>query len=272
MSYKHLRYNKKDIDYINAVNKLLSPYNHNNYAYNNVDYPSKCQVYELHPNKFKKSKKKSGQNKSKKKSGQNKIKKIKGGETDKIRFKKYKIENPGIDDYNNAFGDENGPIYFDTKNSREYLLYKIPITEETDDRIKCARKDVHENDELYRYAYIDNKACKHVWDSGEACELSYLGNIFGNNNTKIDNKILNNSNPYSKTPDLDLIKCVENKKIMRKGKSHRVPSPTSVAEGVFHLEKITDELKALQGGKKIKKRSIKHKRKNKQKTRKYRKR
>ena len=161
MSIKYLTNNNKDIDYINAINKLASPYNHHNYV-NNTNFPSKCQIYEFHPNKFIK-----GGKTKKRKNMKNKSKKRKGGVNNKDllkEYEKYKINKDKVteDDYKNelknAFGVENGEFHFDKKTP--YYIYKVPIKDEHDARIKCAAKqednyNIKDDTELFNYRYIN---------------------------------------------------------------------------------------------------------------------
>jgi hypothetical protein len=216
MSTKYLTYNK-DIDYINAINKLASPYNHNNYAYNDKNFLSKCQIYEFHPKKFIK---KGGKTK-KRKNIKNKSKKRKGGGDNKL-IEQYKIEEPTEDDYKNAFGDENGILYFNNKHIYPYSLYKIPITGINDRRIKCAAKeakkakeenipDIPEDEILYSYSYVINDECKYGF-----CEPHTANNKY--------QRLLNKSNPYSKKKPYynELIKCINENK-------NNTISPRSVA-------------------------------------------
>ena len=236
MSTKYLTYNK-DIDYINAINKLDSPYNHNNYAYNDNNFPSKCQIYEFHPKKFIK---KGGKTK-KRKNIKNKSKKRKGGGDNEL-IEQYKIKEPTEDDYKKAFGDENGIEFF--KKQYPYSLYKIPITGVTDTRIKCAAKLEGKTDiptDLYYYSYINDDEC---YRFGNAfCEPQTANNEY--------QKLLNKSNPYSKKPSYynELIKCInENKNNNISPRS--VTKTLEIDDNVFN---IFDNLK-LGGRKKNKKR------------------
>jgi len=234
MSTKYLTYNK-DIDYINAINKLASPYNHNNYTYNDKNFPSKCQIYEFHPNKFIK---KGGKTK-KRKNLKNKSKKRKGG-GDKEIIEQYKIADPTEDDYKNAFGD-NGILYFNNKNIYPYSLYKIPIKGINERRIKCAAKlakqakeenipDIPTDDTiLYSYSYVNDEECKYGF-----CEPQSANNRY--------QRLLNKSNPYSsKKPSYynKLDNCI-------KGKNTTI-SPTSVTDNVFNN---FDNLTVTEGGRK----------------------
>ena len=211
MSTKYLTYNK-DIDYINAINKLASPYNHNNYAYNDKNFLSKCQIYEFHPKKFIK---KGGKTK-KRKNIKNKSKKRKGGGDNEL-IEQYKIKEPTEDDYKNAFGDENGIEFFKKQNIYPYSLYKIPITGVTDARIKCAAKLEGKTDmptDLYYYSYVNDDECYRFRNA--FCEPQTANNKY--------QRLLNKSNPYSKKKPYynELIKCINENK-------NNTISPRSVA-------------------------------------------
>jgi len=237
MSTKYLTHNK-DIDYMNAINKLASPYNHNNYAYNDKIFPSKCQIYEFHPNKFikkggKTKKRKNLKNKSKKRKG--------GGNFDDllIPYEKYLIDKDKLTDENykkvfvEAFGDENGNEYFDNK--APYLLYKIPIEGDNDVRIKCAAKyaiedkeklNINDDTKLFNYRYINKKECDD--HGGSYCEWELANNRY--------NRLLNKSNPMGRkqTYDDELKKCIANK-----NKTKPNISPRSVTQG-YNEEKVNE--------------------------------
>lgn len=228
MSSKYLTYNK-DIDYMNAINKLASPYNHN-YAYNDNNFPSKCQIYEFHPKKFIK---KGGKTK-KRKNLKNKSKKRKGG-GDKEVIEQYKIKEPTEEHYKKAFGD-NGIIYFNNKNIYPYSLYEFPITGVNDARIKCAAKLEGKTDmpkDLFTYSYINDYECSRYGD----CEPQTANNIY--------QKLLNKSNPYSKKPSYynELIKCINDNKT--------TISPRSVTDDVYdNVFNNFDKLTVTVGGRK----------------------
>ena len=139
-----------------------------------------------------------------------------GGATDIEEYKKYKIRNPTIDDYSNTFGSENGTIYFKNRKIYKYSLYKIPLDKERIDRIRCADNRINES-ELYTYAYINNSDCS-KWKEGVGIECE-MNHVFGKYT-----KLLNQSNPYSKTFDQDVENCVKHQQLKQS------VSPISVAE------------------------------------------
>ena len=210
MSTKYLTYNK-DIDYINAFNKLASPYNHNNYAYIDEKFPSKCQIYEFHPNKFIK---KGGKTK-KRKNLKNKSKKRRGGsQCNDQELEKYKIkdENLTLEHYIEAFGKENGEYFFNQNPKPPYSLYKVPIEGELENRIKCADSNLKDS-KLFNYLFINDEECKRY--GSIYCEAQFANNRY--------QKLLNLSNRWSKSYKPTIEECVVKNKRQ---------SPRSVTEGV----------------------------------------
>ena len=86
------------------------------------------------------------------------------------------------------------------------------------DRVRCADKDgKYSSGDLYRYAYINNRDC--IYGFGVECELNFTSNKY--------RKLLDKSNPYSKTFEQDVHNCVKKNKDKEKQK---IGSPVSVAE------------------------------------------
>ena len=204
-------------DITNRTYQLYIPYA----ATNTVE--NRSRIKNLHPRpsrsmggkkrkRITKSKNKTRKNKTRK----NKTRKKKGGKNDIEYHKKYKISNPTNDDYNKIFGEENGTIYFNNQQRYKYSLYKIPLDEKMVDRLRCA-DDTITGSKLYTYAYINHIDCP-KWKEGFGIECE-MNHVVGNKYIKL----LNKSNPFSKTFDQDVEKCIKRQQLKQS------VSPTSVA-------------------------------------------
>ena len=182
----------------------------------------------------------------KRKSRRNKSKKRRGGSRiNDPELEKYKIKNEDLtlEHYNEAFGKENGELFFN-QNPKPYSLYKVPIEGEIENRIKCADSNIKKDSKLFNYHFINTDECKRY--GGVYCE--------SRSNNKYQ-KLLNMSNRWSNAYDPMIQKCLNKTKRL---------SPTSVTEipeipevgfneekinepTVFNLRKLDDEL-PLAGG------------------------